>query len=376
MHQKFTMRNHFKKNILFLFLVINSYQLSAQTVVQGSLEQLTADSLIFYYSYHGKIQKVCLPVIDGKFTWAVDLREPVMISAYLPVLSTTMKYAFYAEPGNMTLTGSVRSKETFRDIKISGSRTQHEYEKYNALVAVKYKEYLDLNEQIKRLPLAKRAGLESKLELARLEYSLIIPETFIKSNPNSYLSADLLFDLSSKSKGEMISELYKLLGAKVKESYAGKQVLRYLGAIKNAALGESVSDFELKDEEGNSIRFSDFKGKYVLIDFWASWCAPCRAENPNLLRAYDKYKNSNFTVVGISVDKDKSKWGKAIKEDGMPWIQLIDERKENGGIIDHYGIKTIPASFLVNPAGQIIGKNLRGNALDAKLEEVLNGAKP
>jgi peroxiredoxin len=130
-------------------------------------------------------------------------------------------------------------------------------------------------------------------------------------------------------------------------------------------------DFTQPDVNSKPVKLSDFKGKYILLDFWASWCGPCRAENPNVLKAYNTYKDKNFTVIGVSLDDSGEKWRKAIEEDGMPWIQLSDLKGFRNEVASQYGIQAIPSTFLLNPEGVIIAKDLRGEALHKKLGELL-----
>lgn len=136
-------------------------------------------------------------------------------------------------------------------------------------------------------------------------------------------------------------------------------------------MGKTIPDFEQADPNGKMVNIKSFRGKYVLIDFWASWCGPCRGENPNVVAAFNKYKNKNFTVLGISLDKSKDAWLAAVEKDGLTWTQLSDLKFWSNAVAQQFGIQSIPQNFLIDPNGVVIGKNLRGEALEAKLESIL-----
>lgn len=129
----------------------------------------------------------------------------------------------------------------------------------------------------------------------------------------------------------------------------------------------------LPDVNGKEVRLSSFKGKYVLVDFWASWCKPCRFENPNVVKAFNRFKDKNFTILGVSLDKEKSDWLQAIQNDGLTWTHVSDLKEWESPVVDLYNFGNIgiPFNVLVNPDGKIIAQELRGPALEAKLDEVL-----
>ena len=135
--------------------------------------------------------------------------------------------------------------------------------------------------------------------------------------------------------------------------------------------GSIAPDFSQPDTAGVAVALSGFTGKYVLLDFWASWCSPCRAENPNLVKAYEKYKDCNFTIVSVSMDDNKASWLKAVRNDHLPWVQLSDLKGAANEAVKLYGIKTIPANFLIDPRGKILASNLRGEDLINFLDKLV-----
>jgi peroxiredoxin len=165
--------------------------------------------------------------------------------------------------------------------------------------------------------------------------------------------------------------LFKGLDKKVKKSNDGKIFERYLDALENSSVGKKAPGITQLDLEGEPYSLQDLKGKYVLVDFWASWCPPCREENPNLVATYAEFKDKNFEILGVSLDREFGPWKKAIEDDKLTWKHISDLQYWNSGAAQTYGIKAIPQNVLVNPEGIIIAKNIHGEALKNKLREVL-----
>lgn len=170
-------------------------------------------------------------------------------------------------------------------------------------------------------------------------------------------------------------EELKATRAKISPALADNPYVKDLDGIikqlENVEIGKVAPEFSLPDTAGVDVSLSDFRGKYVLLDFWASWCPPCRKENPNVVSAYQQYKDKNFTVLGISLDKDKAKWLKAIQDDNLTWTHVSDLKYWDSEIPALYGVRGIPANVLLDPNGVIIAKNIKEEALHDKLKEVL-----
>jgi peroxiredoxin len=148
------------------------------------------------------------------------------------------------------------------------------------------------------------------------------------------------------------------------------ELMKSLDQIRVLAIGNPAPDFTLNDPDGNLISLSQLKGKYVLVDFWAAWCRPCREENPNVVQAYKKYGGENFEILGVSLDRTKEAWMKAISDDGLPWLHVSDLQYFNSAAARLYNINAIPATYLIDPQGNILAKDLRGPSLEAKLVEL------
>ncbi len=179
-------------------------------------------------------------------------------------------------------------------------------------------------------------------------------ESFVQSLPSRFPN--------SKLAGDFTNKYNEMMGALSQQNQASSEM----------STGTQAPEIRLQTPDGEMVSLSSFKGKYVLIDFWASWCGPCRQENPNVVRAYNSFKDKNFTVLGVSLDENKDKWLQAIKKDNLTWTHISDLKGWQSVAARDYAVNAIPANFLVDPNGMIIASNLRGEDLTAKLAEVLN----
>ena len=204
---------------------------------------------------------------------------------------------------------------------------------------------------------------------------------YIKKNPNALISA-LLLDRAIATKAMPIDEVQKLYDAltqEIKDSRPGKRVLEGIEALKtaeetkkNTQIGATAPNFSGPNPEGKTIALADVMGKVTLVDFWAAWCKPCRAENPNVVAVYNKYHDKGLNIVGVSLDRTAEAWKKAIADDGLEWNHISNIAYFDDQIAKLYNVDAIPAAFLLDANGVIVAKNLRGPALEEKVAELLN----
>ncbi len=371
--------------MLFLLVSANGFAQKGFTISGdvSKVKDLIAKVYLNYYA-DGKSTMDSAEVKDGKFSFTGTLADPVMGSLRakyqeVPGAKSMKAISYNRDIKQVFLENSkikIASVDSFANATIKGSKSHTAYVSWTDLTKEETAQSAALNKEYSEFYKKKdQAGMD-KIDAAfdkLTEQKNIKNKQYLKDNASSPIAMFVLkqyagYDINADDVEPMLLALPEQLRA----SPAGKDMTEKLETAKKTGVGKMAMDFTQNDTLGIPVSLSSFRGKYVLIDFWASWCGPCRQENPNVVKAFNAYNSKGFTVLGVSLDQPtaKDKWMKAIHDDNLTWTQVSDLKYWKNDVAVQYGIQAIPQNFLIDPQGKIVGKNLRGEALNKKLAEL------
>lgn len=370
------------KRIILTILCALPFMVMAQDKfeISGNLSKTVNNKMVVlsYKNSAGKDKNDTAAVNSGKFTFkgetAFGNRSYLsLVPLKKDSLNRRMQpdyQAFYLEKGKYQVVGT----DSMTTAKITGAQAQTDFLVYTSLMDTMQAHYRVLANRYMKARSAKdeaamkQVQVEGKPLGVRMNAAL---DAFIFSHPDSYVTLDLVAtEKAAVIDPKVFDPYYKSLSKRVMGSFNGQKLAARYQKAMQLSIGKTL-DFTQTDDKGNEFKLSSLRGKYVLVDLWASWCAPCRAENPNLLKAYNTLKDRKFEIVGISLDETKAAWLKAVAQDKMPWAQVSDLKGFKNEVAVKFGITAIPQNVLIDPQGMIIGKNLRGEDLTEQLSALI-----
>ena len=303
-------------------------------------------------------------VKNGSFEFTGNVSEPT--GAYIMVIGQRGAIPFMLENANITISAGQAG------LTVTGSEGQKIYDQFMAINATAQQEAMKLQQEYQAAN-----GDQAKIQAIQEAYAKLMTDVqaketeLIKANPDSYVSAFVIASGMGQMEYEQLKERYNLLGEKAKAGAQGKAIAAQIAKLESTAIGQIAPNFTITTPEGESISLYDIKGKVKLIDFWASWCGPCRGENPHVVEIYKEYHPKGLEIFGVSLDNNKEAWVKAIADDGLVWKHGSDLKGWQSAPAKLYSVTGIPHTILLDENNKIIAKNLRGDELKQKIAELL-----
>ncbi len=370
---------------ILLFIPSILFAQSGNYMIQGDISSSKTPFKAYLLYNMGAITTIDSVVIaNNKFLFKGKVAEPMHANLVLDHQgaglnrinpATADKVDIYLEKGSLNLA----IKDSLSNAVLSGSALNKDYRAFQALLKPGLTKFNKMMEAFYALPSDQQnsalvqADIREKYKAINIEQRQILA-AYIKTNPDKLVSLDALKIYGGNEPDvNEVEPLFNRLSARVRQTMAAKSYAAIIRNFRTTAIGSIAPDFVQNNPEGKPVRLSSFRGKYVLLDFWASWCGPCRQENPNVVSVYNQYKDKNFTVLGVSLDRPDARkaWLKAIEDDKLSWTQVSDLKYWKNAVAMQYGIQAIPQNFLLDPEGKIIAKNLRGEELRLKLADLI-----